>query len=520
MSKMDEKNEWLDKIREEVALAGGRNAIDKQHEKGKLTARERIAYLLDEGSFRELDAMALHDCTDFGMEKKRVLSDGVVTGFGAIEGRRAGIFSQDFTVFGGALGYRFAQKVCKLMDLALKAGVPVVGLNDSGGARIQEGVMSLGGYGDIFFRNVISSGIVPQISAIMGPCAGGAVYSPAMTDFILMVKETSQMFITGPQVIKAATGEETSFEQLGGAMTHNSVSGVAHFAAENEHHCLDLIRDILGYMPSNNLESPPFKDTGDDPRRAEPELNSIIPDDSNKAYDMKEIISRVIDRGTFLEIHEHWAQNIVIGFCRMAGHVMGVVANQPAMMAGCLDINSSIKAARFVRTCDMFNIPLLTFVDVPGFLPGTAQEYGGIIRNGAKLLYAFIEATVPKITVITRKAYGGAYDVMCSKHSGADLNFAWPIAEIAVMGPAGATNIVFRKELDACGSKEEEEKKRQELLVDYTEKFANPRIAAEKGFIDEVIKPVETRARIIDALAIMKNKREPRPKRRHGNIPL
>jgi propionyl-CoA carboxylase beta chain len=520
VSKTNDKNEWLKKTRIEVSEAGGHEAIKKQHEKGKMTARERVHALLDPGSFREVDAFSVHNCTDFGMDKKRPPTDGVITGYGTIDGRKVCLYSQDFTVFGGALGYRHAQKICKMMDMAVKVGCPMIGINDSGGARIQEGVVSLAGYGDIFFRNVTSSGVVPQISAMMGPCAGGAVYSPAITDFIVMVKETSQMFITGPQVIKAATGEIVDSEQLGGALTHNTVSGVAHFAAENENHCLEIIRTILSYLPSNNLEAAPFKDMGDDPRRADSDLDSIIPDDANKPYDMKEVISRVVDQGSFFETQEHFAQNIITGYCRMGGRVVGIVANQPAVMAGCLDINCSVKAARFIRTCDMFNIPILTFVDVPGYLPGTAQEYGGIIRNGAKIMYAFAEATVPKITVITRKAYGGAYVVMNSKHLGADMNFAWPTAEIAVMGPSGAINIVFKKEIDAAQSDDEKRAKREQLLEEYTEKFANPKIAAESGFVDEVILPSETRSRVIDSLSISVNKRERRPGRKHGSIPL
>jgi len=520
VSKTNDRNEWLKKTRMEIAEPGGAESIIKQHKKGKMTARERVFALLDDGSFREVDALAVHNCADFGMDKKRPAADGVITGYGTIGGRKVCVYSQDSAVFGGALGYRHAQKICKMMDIAVKMGCPMIGINDSGGARIQEGVVSLAGYGDIFFRNVTSSGVVPQISAIMGTCAGGAVYSPAITDFIVMVKETSQMFITGPQVIKSATGELVDAEQLGGALTHNAVSGVAHFAAENENHCLDIIKTLLNYLPSNNLEAPPRIDTGDDPRRADSELDSIIPDDANKPYDMKEVIARIVDLGSFFETHEHYAQNIITGYCRMAGRVVGIVANQPSVMAGCLDINCSVKAARFIRTCDMFNIPILTFVDVPGYLPGTAQEYGGIIRNGAKIMYAFAEATVPKMTVITRKAYGGAYVVMNSKHLGADMNFAWPTAEIAVMGPSGAINIIFKKEIEAAKSDEDKKAKREQLLEEYTEKFSNPKIAAERGFVDEVILPSETRSRVIDALSITVNKRERRPGRKHGNIPL
>ncbi|MEW6203439.1 MAG: carboxyl transferase domain-containing protein [bacterium] len=503
--------------REEALLGGGKDAIEKQHEQGKLTARERVELLLDKGSFRETDSFVLHHCTDFGMENKRILGDGVVTGYGTIDGRPVCIFSQDFTVFGGALGERFAMKVCKIMDLALKIGAPVIGLNDSGGARIQEGVASLGGYGDIFLRNVACSGVIPQISTIMGPCAGGAVYSPAMTDFIIMVKNTSKMFITGPQVIKAATGEEITFEELGGAMTHSTKSGVAHFAVDSEQDCLNLIRDLLSFIPNNNLDDPPVVPTDDPVNRTNGNLVSLIPEDPNKPYDIREVILSVVDDGEFLEVQPFWAQNIVIGFGRLNGCAVGITANQPAYMAGALDIDSSMKAARFVRFCDCFNIPLITFVDVPGFIPGTYQEYGGIIRHGSKLLYAFCEATVPKITVITRKAYGGAYVVMCSKHSAADINFAWPNAELAVMGPEGAINIIFRKELSEA---KDPKAKYQELLTDYREKFANPYIAAERGYLDDVIEPQETRARLINALQTLRSKREHRPARKHGNIPL
>jgi acetyl-CoA carboxylase carboxyltransferase component len=428
------------------------------------------------------------------------------------------VFSQDFTVFGGSLGWKFAEKVCKVMDLALNNGAPCIGLNDSGGARIQEGVVSLGGYAEIFFRNVMASGVIPQISAVMGPCAGGAVYSPAMTDFIFMVKGTSHMFITGPDVIKTVTGEKVSFEDLGGAMTHNEKSGVAHFAAENEEHCIEYIKTLLSFLPSNNMDDPPRVDTGDDPNRMDDELLHIIPDESDKPYDMKDVIHHVVDNGEFFEVHEHWAKNIVVGFARLDGYPVGIVGNQPKHFAGTLDIDSSTKGARFVRFCDSFNIPLLTFVDVPGFLPGTKQEYGGIIRNGAKLLYAYCEANVPKMTVITRKAYGGAYDVMCSKHIRADINFAWPSAELAVMGPDGAVNIIFRKELKEAGDAAEE--KAKELVSDYRAKFANPYIAAEMGYVDDIIEPQETRPRVIDALHSLLNKRESRPAKKHGNIPL
>lgn len=514
---IEKKIEELRKKKEEAKLGGGEKRIQKQHEKGKLTARERIDKLLDKGTFVELDMFALHHCTDFGMEKKRFLGDGVVTGYGRVNGRLVYVFSQDFTVFGGSLGWKFAEKICKVMDLAIQNGAPVIGLNDSGGARIQEGVVSLGGYAEIFFRNVMSSGVVPQISAIMGPCAGGAVYSPAMTDFIIMTKDSSHMFITGPEVIKTVTGERVTFEELGGAMTHNTKSGVAHFAAENEGQCIEFVKKLLSYLPSSNREKPPRVQTGDDPKRMDEALNSIVPDSSKRPYDMKKIITSIVDNGEFLEVHMHWAKNIIVGFARLDGYTVGVVANQPKFLAGTLDINSSTKAARFVRFCDAFNIPLLTFVDVPGFLPGTAQEYGGIIRNGAKLLYAFCEANVPKITVITRKAYGGAYDVMCSKHIRADINYAWPSTELAVMGPEGAVNIVFRKEIEAA---EDPEKKAHELVTEYKEKFANPYIAAERGYVDDIIEPKETRPRIIDALHTLLNKIEERPVKKHGNIPL
>jgi len=514
---VNDKIAELRKLREAAKLGGGKERIEKQHKQGKLTARERIEILLDKDSFEETDMFVKHQCTDFGMEEKRVLGDGVVTGYGRINGRLVYVFSHDFTVFGGSLGEMFAIKICKIMDLAMRNGAPVVGLNDSGGARIQEGVNSLGGYAEIFFRNVMSSGVVPQISAIMGPCAGGAVYSPAMTDFTIMVKNTSYMFITGPEVIKAVTGADVTFEKLGGAVTHSTKSGVAHFAAENEKHCLSLIRALLGYIPSSNQEKPPYIDTGDDPNRMDLELASILPDDPKKPYDMKEVILHVMDNREFLEVHENWAKNIVVGFARLKGYSVGVVGNQPSVLAGTLDINSSIKGGRFVRFCDAFNIPLITFVDVPGFLPGTEQEYGGIIRNGAKLLFAFSEANVPKLTVITRKAYGGAYDVMCSKHIKADVNFAWPSAELAVMGPDGAVNIIFRKELEKA---ENEDDARKKLVEDYRAKFANPYIAAERGYIDDIIEPQETRPRLINALESLLTKEESRPSKKHGNIPL
>ena len=516
MGTTDKLNELL-KMREEALKAGGEKRIAKQHAQGKMTARERVETLLDDGTFTELDMFVRHQCTDFGMENNRPHGDGVVTGYGKLDGRLVYIFGQDFTIFGGALGDAYAWKICKVMDLAMKAGAPVIGLNDSGGARIQEGVVSLGGYAEIFFRNVISSGVVPQISVIMGPCAGGAVYSPAMTDFIIMVKKTSHMFITGPAVIKSVTNEDVTFEDLGGAMSHSTRSGVAHLAAEDEEHALEMVKTLVSYLPANNLEEPPFEEPSDPVDRQEEKLDSIIPDSPDQPYDMKEVIEAVMDDGEFFEIHAHWAQNIVVGFARLGGHSIGVVANQPAVLAGCLDINASTKGARFVRFCDAFNIPLVTFEDVPGFLPGIDQEYGGIIRNGAKLLYAFCEATVPKLTVITRKAYGGAYDVMNSKHIRADFNFAWPTAEIAVMGPGGAVNIIFRKELAGA---EDHAAQHEELVRQYRERFATPFFAAERGYVDDVIEPCKTRARLIDALGAIRNKREDRPSRKHGNIPL
>ena len=513
----DERIERMRKLKEEALQGGGPERIAAQRKKGKKTARERVVELLDPGTFVELDMFVTHMCTDFGMEKKRVLGDGVVTGFGKVAGRDVYVFSQDFTVFGGSLGEMFAQKITKVMDLAMRNGAPVIGLNDSGGARIQEGVVSLGGYAEIFFRNVMASGVVPQISAIMGPCAGGAVYSPAMTDFTIMVKGTSHMFITGPEVIKTVTGEEVTFEELGGAMTHNTRSGVAHLAADDEAQCIDMIRRLLSYMPQNNLEEAPRVETSDPADRMDLELDSIVPPDPNKPYDMRDVVTHVVDDGEFFEVMPHWGQNLIIGFARLNGRSIGIVGNQPAHLAGTLDIDASTKGARFVRFCDAFNIPLVTFEDVPGFLPGTAQEYGGIIRNGAKLLYAFCEATVPKLTVITRKAYGGAYDVMCSKHIRADFNFAWPSSEIAVMGPDGAVNIVFRKELDEA---EDPEARRKELVAEYREKFASPYIAAQRGYIDDVIEPKETRPRLISALEACATKREGRPPKKLGNIPL
>jgi acetyl-CoA carboxylase carboxyltransferase component len=512
----DPKVQQLHELRERAPLGGGQHRIDAQHAKGKLTARERVDLLFDEGSFRELDMFVTHRTTGFGLEDKRFLSDSVVTGWGTIDGRLVYVFSQDFTVFGGSLGEVHAEKVCKIMDLAAKNGAPVIGLNDSGGARIQEGVVSLGAYADIFLRNTMFSGVIPQISAIMGPCAGGAVYSPAITDFIVMVKRSSYMFITGPDVIKAVTREEVTFEELGGAKAHNTVSGVAHFAAEDEEDCMYVLRRLLSYIPQNNMEDPPLVTPTDDPLRMDEELDSIVPDNPTKPYDMKEIIRRVADDGEFLEVHEHWAQNIVVGFARLNGRSIGVVAQQPAVLAGVLDIDSSDKAARFVRFCDCFNIPIITFVDVPGFLPGVSQEHGGIIRHGAKLLYAYCEATVPKVTIITRKAYGGAYVVMSSKHIRGDISYAWPSAEIAVMGPEGAVNIIFRKEIAEA---EDPQAERERLVQEYREKFAHPYVAASRGYIDDVIEPRETRPRLIEALETLQNKRDRNPPKKHGNIP-
>jgi propionyl-CoA carboxylase beta chain len=516
-AKVEEKIIRLRELNDRARLGGGQKRIEEQHTKGKLTARERIELLLDPGSFNELDQFVVHQCTEFGMNEKKIPGDGVVTGYGTVDGRLVYVFSQDFTVFGGSLGEMFAKKVCKLMDLAMKTGAPVIGLNDSGGARIQEGVASLAGYGDIFFRNVISSGVVPQISAVMGPCAGGAVYSPALTDFIIMVDKTSHMFITGPDVVKTVLGQEVTFEELGGAMVHSQASGVAHFIAKDEEHCIQIIKKLLSYLPSNYLEDPPVVDTGDDPNRVDESLAKIVPDDPDKPYDVKEIILRTVDKGEFFEIQPLWAKNIVIGLARLNGKTVGIVANQPAHYAGALDIDSSMKAGRFVRFCDAFNIPIVTFVDVPGFLPGVEQEHGGIIKHGSKLLYAYCEATVPKITVILRKDYGGAYDVMGSKHSGADINYAWPTAEIAVMGPHGAINIIFRKEITEA---KDPERKRKELVSEYRQKFASPYIAAQKGYIDEVIEPAQTRPKLISALESLATKREVRPSRKHSNIPL
>jgi propionyl-CoA carboxylase beta chain len=510
---MQDIQQQLESKRQRARLGGGQKRIDAQHGKGKLTARERIEVLLDEGSFEEWDMFVEHRCTDFGMPDNKVPGDGVVIGYGTINGRLVFVFSQDFTVFGGALSEAHAEKICKVMDQAMKVGAPVIGLNDSGGARIQEGVASLGGYADVFQRNVLASGVVPQISMIMGPCAGGAVYSPAMTDFIFMVKDTSYMFVTGPEVVKTVTHEEVSAEELGGALTHTAKSGVADMAFDNDVEALLMLRRFFNYLPLNNREKPPVRQTTDRAERADESLNSLVPDNPNKPYDIKELITKVADDGDFFELQPEHAKNIVIGFARMAGQTVGIVANQPLVLAGCLDIKSSIKAGRFVRFCDAFNIPIVTFVDVPGFMPGTAQEYGGIIKHGAKLLYAYAEATVPKITVITRKAYGGAYDVMASKHLRGDVNFAWPNAEIAVMGAKGAVEIIFREDKGDPAKLAARE-------AEYKARFANPFVAAERGFIDDVIQPFETRKRICRSLAMLKDKQLANPWRKHGNIPL
>ena len=514
---LKENIERMQQLSREADLGGGEDRLKRQREAGRMTARERVEFLLDRGSFVEMDKFKTHRATDFGMAERKIPGDGVVTGYGTIDGRQVCVFSQDFTVFGGSLSGAFAEKVCKVMDLAAKVGCPVIGLNDSGGARIQEGVVSLAGYADIFLRNVLSSGVVPQISAIMGPCAGGAVYSPAMTDFIVMVRDTSYMFITGPDVIKATTHEEVTMQDLGGADAHSTKSGVCHLEADDDESALLTIRELMSYMPSNNAEDAPFRPNGDDPNRRDEALNSVVPENPNRPYDMRDIILRVVDEGHWLEVQKDWAQNIMIGFARLGGYSVGIVANQPAYLAGCLDIDASVKAARFVRFCDCFNIPLVTFVDVPGFLPGTAQEFSGIIRHGAKLLYAYCEATVPKITVITRKAYGGAYDVMSSKHIRGDFNFAYPSAEIAVMGPDGAVNIVFRNEI-AHAKDGVAEKNR--LVDEYRRTFANPFKAAELGYIDEILMPSDTRPRLIGSLKALENKREKNPPRKHGNIPL
>ncbi len=514
---MQDKFEVLNEKRNLAQLGGGQERIAKQHKQGKLTARERIHFLLDEGSFEEIGMLVTHRATDFGLDKQKFYSDGVVTGYGTIHGRMVYVFSQDFTVFGGSLSETHAEKICKLMDLAMENGAPIIGLNDSGGARIQEGVVSLGGYADIFYRNTIASGVIPQISAIMGPCAGGAVYSPAITDFIMMVENTSYMFVTGPNVVKTVTHEEVTSEDLGGASAHSTKSGVTHFSCANEMECIEYLKTLLKYVPQNCEEDAPVYpyEMQEDELRAK--LNTLIPENAQQPYDMREVIQELADVGSFFEVHKNYAENIVVGFALIAGRSVGIVANQPAVLAGVLDIESSKKGARFVRFCDSFNIPLLTLVDVPGFLPGTDQEWNGIITNGAKLLYAFAEATVPKITVITRKAYGGAYDVMSSKHIGADLNFAWPSAEIAVMGAKGASEIIFRKEIAAADDKEA---KLQEKTDEYTEKFANPYRAAARGFIDEVIKPESTRLKLVKGFKMLENKVKNLPKKKHGNIPL
>ncbi len=517
MSEVDPTIQRLRELRARALQGGGPERIAKRRKQGKLTARERLDLLLDKGSFREIDMFVTHRATGFGLEKRKFLGDGVVTGWGTIDGRLVFVFSQDFTVMGGSLGEAHAQKIVKIMDMALKNGAPVIGINDSGGARVQEGVDSLGGYADIFLRNTLASGVIPQISLIMGPTAGGAVYSPALTDFIFMVRGSSYMFVTGPQVVKAVTHEEVTFEELGGADVHAAKSGVAHVVADTEADVLYLARKLLSYLPQNNMEDPPFVQTGDDPLRQDDELDHIVPRDPSKPYDMRDVIRRIVDNGEFFEIHEQFAPNIVVGFARLGGYSVGIVANQPAVLAGVLDIHASEKAARFIRFCDAFNIPIITFVDVPGFMPGTAQEHGGIIRSGAKLLYAYCEATVPKLTVITRKAYGGAYDVMSSKHIRGDLNLAWPTAEIAVMGPDGAVNIIFRRELAAA---EDPAAKKQELVEMYRREFAHPYRAAARGYVDDVIEPRTTRPRLINALQMLVNKRDTNPPKKHGNIPL
>ncbi len=513
----DDRLEELRRRNREAEAGGGEERLKRQQAEGKLPARERLALLLDPGTFEEMDRFVVHRCYDFGMESQRIPGDGVVIGHGAVDGRQVFVFAQDFTVFGGSLSETYAMKICKIMDLAMKVGVPIIGLNDSGGARIQEGVVSLAGYADIFLRNTLASGVVPQISAIMGPCAGGAVYSPAITDFNIMVQGTSYMFITGPDVIKAVTHEEVTKEDLGGALTHATVSGVAHFAAPDDRAALALIRDLLSYLPANNMEDPPRREPADDPDREDETLDGLIPEDPYKPYDMKHVLKSVLDEGTFLEVHEHYARNLVVGFGRLDGGVVGIVANQPAVLAGTLDIDASLKGARFVRFCDAFNVPLVIFEDVPGFLPGTDQEHRAIIKHGAKLLYAFAEATVPKVTVITRKSYGGAYCVMGSKHIRTDLNFAYPTAEIAVMGPEGAVNVLFRRELQAAKDPEE---LRRRKVAEFREKFANPYVAAERGFVDEVIEPRQTRAKVIRALALLRTKKDTNPPKKHGNIPL
>ena len=511
------KIQRLQEMQHRSTQGGGAARIERQHAQGKLTARERLELLLDKGSFVELDRFVTHRSHDFGMAEQQVLGDGVVTGYGTVDRRLVYVYAQDFTVLGGSLSETQAEKICKVMEMAMKNGAPIVGLTDSGGARIQEGVLSLGGYADIFLRNTLASGVVPQISVVMGPCAGGAVYSPALTDFVIMVKNTSYMFVTGPEVVKTVTHEDVTFEELGGAQTHASLSGVTHFAADGEEDAIYLVQKLLSYIPSNNMADPPLVRSEDDPLRTDEALDVLVPPEPNRPYDMHEIIARLVDDGEFLEVMQNWAANVLIGFARLDGRSVGIVANQPAVLAGVLDIDASAKAARFVRFCDAFNIPILTLVDVPGFLPGTAQEHGGIIRHGAKLIYAYAEATVPKVTVITRKAYGGAYCVMSSKHMRGDINLAWPTAEIAVMGPEGAVNIIFRRELERA---DDPEAARTAQVADYREKFANPYVAAARGFIDAVIEPHETRPRLINALEMLQNKRDTNPPKKHGNIPL
>ncbi len=522
MTTSKKHKDLLENLRQRAAEAGEGGSAERrarQHKEGKLSARERIELLLDEGSFEELDKFVTHRCNDFGMAEQKPPGDGFITGYGRIEGRLVYVFAQDFTVFGGSLSEANASKITKIMDLAMRVGAPVIGLNDSGGARIQEGVMSLAGYADIFLRNTLASGVVPQISAVMGPCAGGAVYSPAITDFIFMTGETSYMFVTGPDVIKTVTHEEVTKHELGGALTHNATSGVAHFIARDDAECLAMIRELVGFLPPNNLEDPPRRDTSDPWDRTHAALNMLVPDDPMKPYDIKDAIQAVVDDANFFEVHEHFAKNLVVGFARLDGRPVGIVANQPTFLAGVLDINASVKGARFVRFCDAFNIPLITFEDVPGFLPGTQQEFGGIIKHGAKLLFAFAEATVPKVTVITRKAYGGAYCVMASKHIRTDINYAWPTAEIAVMGPEGAVNIVYKREIERA-PEAERDSLRKEKIEEFRERFANPYVAAERGYIDAVIEPAQTRPKLIVALRSLENKRDANPKKKHGNIPL
>lgn len=514
---LEDKLNKLESMRAEARLGGGQKRIDAQHEKGKLTARERIELLCDANSFEEFDMFVTHRSTAFGLDKQKILGDGVVTGCGRVNGRMVYIFSQDFTVFGGSLSEAHAEKICKIMKMAIKVGAPIIGLNDSGGARIQEGVVSLGGYADIFLLNTLASGVVPQISVVLGPCAGGAVYSPAITDFVLMTKGTSYMFVTGPNVVKTVTHEQVTSEELGGALTHASKSGVAHFACENEADAITRLKKLLSYVPQNNLEDPPVQETDDPLDREDKALNHIVPENPNQPYDIKEVIRHVVDVGSFFEVHEDYAQNIVVGFARLGGRSIGIIANQPAVLAGVLDINSSLKGARFIRFCDCFNIPILTFEDVPGFLPGTDQEHGGIIKHGAKLLYAYCEATVPKVTVITRKAYGGAYDVMNSKHVRGDMNYAWPTAEIAVMGAKGAAEIIFKREISEADDPDAELKKKTD---EYSERFANPFEAAARGYIDDVIEPKTTRPRLIRAFEMLETKKDSNPPKKHGNIPL